>query len=108
MVEQTMTLDLVFGCLSDPTRRDILKRAAKRELTVGEVARPYKMTLAAVSKHLRVLERARLIVKRRRGKEQMVGLAPRGFADAAAYLRWHEKVWEDRLDALEAYLKKAK
>lgn len=105
MVEYTLTLDSIFGSLADPTRRDILKRVAKRELSVSEVARPYDLTLAAVSKHLKILERAKLIIKRRRGKQQLVQLSPTAFKDAANYLKHYEVLWNERFDALEKYLK---
>ncbi|MGH7156719.1 MAG: ArsR/SmtB family transcription factor [Candidatus Saccharimonadales bacterium] len=105
MVEYSFSLDSTFGALSDPTRRDILRRLANGEFSVGELAKPYSLTFAAVSKHLKVLERAKLIIKRRRGREQMVSLAPQAFADAAEYLEWYRSLWENRLDALESYLK---
>ena len=108
MVEYIMNLDTVFGCLADPTRRDILKRVAKEELSVGEVAQIYSLTFAAVSKHLKVLEKAKLIIKRRRGKEQMVHLAPDAFKDAAEYLQWYGQLWEQRFDSLEALLREEK
>jgi DNA-binding transcriptional ArsR family regulator len=105
MVEYTLSLDSIFGSLADPTRRDILQRVAGQELTVGEIAQPYDMSLAAISKHLKVMERAKLIIKRRKGKEQMVRLAPRAFADASEYLEWYKQRWESRFDSLENYLK---
>lgn len=106
MVEYTLSLDSIFASLADPTRRDILRRVSGEELSVGEIAQPYDLTFAAVSKHLKVLERAKLIIKRRRGKEQMVQLAPRALADAAEYLQWYQQFMESRLDSLEDYLNK--
>ncbi len=105
MVEYTLQLDSVFGSLADPTRRDILKRVARCELTVGEIAYPYDMSLAAVSKHLKILEKAKLVIKRRRGKQQFVRATPKTLADAEEYLEQYRQMWEDRLDALEDYLK---
>ena len=105
MVEYALSLDSIFSSLADPTRRDILRRVTNEELTIGEIARPYALTFAAVSKHLQVLERAKLITKRRRGKEQMVQLAPRALADASEYLEWYRQFMESRLDSLENYLK---
>lgn len=105
MVEYTFSLDSVFGALADPTRRDILRRVSSAEMSVGEIARYYDLTFAAVSKHLKVLEKAKMIIKRKRGKEKMVSLAPQAFADAAEYLEWYRSLWENRLDALESYLK---
>ncbi len=105
MVEYTFSLDSTFGALSDPTRRDILRRVSDTELSVGQLARFYDLTFAAVSKHLKVLEKAALIVKRRNGKEQLVSLAPQALADAADYIEWYKQFMEARLDALEIYLK---
>lgn len=104
MVEQAIHLDSIFGSLSDPTRRDILGRVAKRELSVGEIAKSYNMTFAAVSKHLRVLEQAKLIAKQRRGKEQIVSVAPATLKSAAQYLNQYESMWNERYDALDSYL----
>jgi DNA-binding transcriptional ArsR family regulator len=108
MVEYTLSLDNTFGALADPTRRDILRRLSNTELSVGQIARFYDLTFAAVSKHLKVLERAQMVIKRRRGKEQMVSLAPQAFADAAEYLEWYRSLWETRLDSLEQYLSQSK
>ncbi len=105
MVEYTAQLDSIFGSLSDGTRRDILRRVSKRELSVGEIALPYPMSLAAISKHLQVLENAKLIIKRKRGKEHVVKLAPQGFTDATAYLRYYETFWGDQLESLNQFLK---
>jgi DNA-binding transcriptional ArsR family regulator len=104
MVEYSGTLDSIFGSLSDPTRRDILRRVAGNELSVGEIAANYNLTFAAVSKHLKVLEKAKLIIKRRKGKEQMVHLAPYAFHDANEYLDWYKQLWEQRFDSLDNYL----
>jgi DNA-binding transcriptional ArsR family regulator len=106
MVEYLLNLDSIFSSLADPTRRDILRRVSSEELSIGAIAKPYDLTFAAVSKHLKVLERAQLIIKRRRGKEQMVQLAPRALADAAEYLQWYQQFMEFRLNALDDYLNK--
>lgn len=108
MVEYTFQLDSTFSALSDSTRRDILRRVSNTELSVGEISRFYDLTFAAVSKHLKVLEKAKLIIKRRRGKQQMVSLAPQPFADAAEYLDWYRGLWEARLDSLEQFLNEGK
>jgi DNA-binding transcriptional ArsR family regulator len=104
MVEYTLSLDTIFGSLSDPTRRDILRRVSKQELTISEIAKPYDLTFAAISKHLKVLERAALIIKRRRGKEQMVQAVPQALKDADEYLEQYRQLWEERFDRLEALL----
>jgi DNA-binding transcriptional ArsR family regulator len=106
MVEYTFSLDSTFAALADPTRRDILSKIANNEMSVGQIARFYNLTFAAVSKHLKVLERAQMVIKRRRGKQQMVSLAPQAFADAAEYIEWYRNLWETRLDSLEQYLNK--
>ncbi len=104
MVECNLHLDLVFGSLADATRRDILQRVAGRELSVGQIASSYDISLAAVSKHLLVLERARLITKRREGKLQIATLSPPALTEASADLGRYRDIWESRLDRLEAYL----
>lgn len=109
MVEyNTMQLDSVFGALADPTRRDILRRVSACEMSVGEVASPYELTFAAISKHLKVLEKAKLIIKHRRGKEHIVHLAPGALKSVDDYLEFYRASWEDRLDSLEQYLKEEK
>lgn len=106
MVEySTLNLDLVFHSLADPTRRDILDRVSRSSLSVGQIARDYNLTFAAVSKHLKVMEKARLVTKKRRGKEQVVSAAPATVKDASAYLRRYEVMWNKRFNALEQYLK---
>lgn len=105
-MEQALNLDNIFGSLADPTRRDILRRVASADLTVSEIAAPYSLSLAAISKHLKILERAKLIIKHRQGKQQVVQIAPYAFKDATEYLEWYRGLWEQRLDALEELLKK--
>lgn len=105
MVECSLDLDLIFGSLANPIRRDILRRGAREELTVGDMAKSYNVSFAAISKHLQVLEKAKLIIKRRRGRQQVVSLSPEAFVDAASYLREYERLWNGRLDNLERYLR---
>ncbi|HEV7454457.1 MAG TPA: metalloregulator ArsR/SmtB family transcription factor [Candidatus Saccharimonadales bacterium] len=106
MVECALDLDLVFGCLADPTRRDILQRVSRCQLSVSEIAQVYDVTLAAISKHLKILEKARLIIKRRQGKQQIVQLAPAALKDADEYLQFYRRLWEDSFDALDVFLSK--
>jgi DNA-binding transcriptional ArsR family regulator len=108
MVECLASIDLIFGSLADPTRRDILRRVSQQELSVTELSKPYALTMAAVSKHLGVLERAKLITKRRQGKHHMVSMAPKAIDTAATCLREYQALWEDRLGSLERYLKTMK
>lgn len=105
MVNYALDLDAVFGSLSDPIRRDILKRVAKASLTVSEIARSYDVSLPAISKHLKIMERAKLINKQRHGKEQMVKLAPQTLAGATEYLNFYAQLWDGRFEALDKYLK---
>lgn len=104
MVEQSLQLSLIFGSLADPTRRDILTRVARKVLSINEVAAPYDLTLAAVSKHVKILEKAKLIVKQRKGKQQFITLSPVAINNASKYLTHYEKIWNMRLDNLENYL----
>jgi DNA-binding transcriptional ArsR family regulator len=106
MVERYARLDSIFGSLADTTRRDILRRVARRELSVGEIASSYDISLAAVSKHLVVLEKARLVTKHREGKLQIVGLSAAALTDASRHLELYRDIWESRLDRLEKYLEK--
>jgi DNA-binding transcriptional ArsR family regulator len=96
-------LDSIFHALSDSTRRSILRDVASRERTVGEIARPYAMSLAAVSKHLKVLESADLIARERRGSFQIVRLKPTALKPAEQWLAYYEKFWNTQLDALERH-----
>jgi DNA-binding transcriptional ArsR family regulator len=108
MVECTTTLDAIFSSLAHPTRRDMLHRLRPREYTVGELANHYDLTFAAVSKHLQVLERAKLVRKRRKGREQWVALSPAGLGQADKYLEQYRALWEGRLEKLEAFLQDTK
>ena len=98
------TLDSVFHALSDSTRRSILRDITRSEKTVGEIAQPYSMSLAAVSKHLDVLERASLIRRERRGSCRMVRLNPKPLQAAQSWISFYEKFWSENLDRLQQYL----
>jgi DNA-binding transcriptional ArsR family regulator len=104
MVEYSPPFDLIFGSLADATRRDILRRVARAEHTVGELARPYAMSLAAIAKHVSKLERAGLVTKHRVGKEKVVRIAPAAIQAATQHLSGYEKLWAARYDALEELL----
>lgn len=105
MVEHTMNLDTIFGCLSDPTRRDILSRVAQAELSVGELVQKYNVSFAAISKHLKVLEHAHLITKRKEGNKHMVTLAPHALRSADDYLEQYRQMWEQKFNKLDEILK---
>lgn len=104
MVEQIVNLDTIFGCLADPTRRDILNRVAQTELSVGELVQKYNVSFAAISKHLNVLERAKLITKRREGNKHMVTLAPHALRNADEYLEQYRQMWEQKYNKLDVLL----
>lgn len=104
MVEQTISLDLVFAALADGTRRSILERVAKVEMSIGEIAQHYQLTFAAISKHVKVLERANLVIKQRRGKEQIVVIVPRSMDIAQHNIERYAMIWGDRFNVLEKLL----
>jgi DNA-binding transcriptional ArsR family regulator len=97
-------LDSIFHALSDSTRRSILRDISAREKTVSEIAKPYRISLAAVSKHLKVLESAELIARERRGSFQIVRLNPAPLRPAEEWLAYYQKFWERQLDALQHFL----
>lgn len=97
-------LDLTFGALADATRREILARLAEGEATVGELAAPFEISRPAISKHLRVLERAGLIHRTRDGRLRRCELEAMPMRDASAWVERYREFWEDRLDALAEYL----
>ncbi len=99
-------LDLIFQSLSDPTRRKILERLTKKPLTVTEIKEPYKMSLVAVSKHLKVLEKAKLIRRQKMGREHIIHLHPQPLKDAYRYVEFYKEFWTRQLDALEKFLER--
>ena len=101
MVERSRRLDTVFHALAHDARRDMLRRLADRELTVGELAAPLEMSLPAASKHLRVLEGAGLVRRTVMGRRHVCRLDPAPLAGADAWLRFYERFWHEQLDALE-------
>jgi DNA-binding transcriptional ArsR family regulator len=106
MVERRVaSLDRVFQALADPTRRAMLRRLALSERSIGELAAPFKMTFAAASKHVKVLERARLVRRRIEGRSHFCRLEPAPLAAANGWLRFYERYWTEQLDALDAALR---
>ena len=106
MVEdKSAHLDALFHALSDPTRRAMLRSLAKRELTVGELAAPFAMSLAAASKHIKVLEGAGLVQRTIQGRVHMCRLEARPMHGGLEWIRHYEQFWTRRLDALEAALR---
>src|SRR5688572_22088160 len=98
------SLDLTLFALADPTRRAILQRLSRGEARVTEIAQPFDVSLNAISKHIRVLERARLIKRRRAGREHLLTYNPRPFNEAAAWMQAQRELWTARLDALSELL----
>ena len=108
MVElSAASLDSVFHALSDATRRAILRDVSREARTVGQIAEPYSMSLAAVSKHLQVLERADLIRREKKGNFRMVQLNADSLRAAQEWLAYYETFWTGQLDALQNYLETA-
>jgi len=104
MVERTLNFNDVFASLADETRRNILALVSKQALTISQIADNYKLTYGAISKHILVLEKAKLVIKKRKGKEQLVQIAPQAMSEAEEYLRNLSLAWEERFNALENYL----
>jgi DNA-binding transcriptional ArsR family regulator len=98
-------LDQTLVALGDPTRRAILERLARGEARVTELAQPFAMSLNAVSKHIRMLERARLVRRRRLGREHFLSVNPKSLDQAATWIDAQRAFWASRLDALEAVLR---
>ena len=99
-------LSSTFAALADPTRRAILARLASGQCSVTEIAEPFEMSLPAVSKHLQVLERAGLIVRRRDAQFRRCRLEPERLKAAAEWMETYRHLWEARLDRLDAYLER--
>src|SRR6185312_971493 len=105
MVElQAPELDTVFHALGDATRRQMLRDLAGGERSVGQLAQPFAISLAAASKHIQVLERARLIRREVRGRTHLCRLEPGPLASAHQWLGFYERFWNNRLDILERLL----
>ncbi|MCC6918333.1 MAG: helix-turn-helix transcriptional regulator [Alphaproteobacteria bacterium] len=101
---QADRLSATFSALADPTRRAILARLATGEVSVSELAEPFAMSLPAVSKHLKVLERAGLIERGRAAQWRPCKLKPEPLKQAAGWIEQYRAFWEARFDRLEAYL----
>jgi DNA-binding transcriptional ArsR family regulator len=98
-------LSATFSALADPTRRAILARLASGELTVTELAEPFEMSLPAVTKHLKVLERAGLISRGREAQWRPCRLEGKALRDAAGWIEQYRRFWDERLDRLDDYLR---
>ena len=98
-------LDRTFAALADPTRRRILEHLAEGDRCVTDLARPYRMSLPAVSKHLRVLESAGLVRRKRDGRVHRLKLEAKPMQQAQAWIEEYRKFWEASFDRLDEYLK---
>lgn len=94
----------MFAALADPTRRAILDELRKGERTVSDLARPFTVTLPAISKHLTVLENAGLMTREKRGRVQHCRIEPDGLREALRWLERHHEFWTERFDALDRFL----
>jgi DNA-binding transcriptional ArsR family regulator len=102
---QTDALSTTFAALADPTRRAILARLAAGDAAVTELAAPFEMSLPAVSRHLKVLERAGLIARGREAQWRPCRLEPAPLKDVSAWIDRYREMWEARLDRLDGYLR---
>jgi DNA-binding transcriptional ArsR family regulator len=99
-------LDATFAALADPTRRAILARLALGETSVTELAGPFEMSMPAISKHLKVLEKAGLIERGREAQTRPARLNPAALKNAADWIEEYRKFWEQSFDRLDAYLRR--
>jgi DNA-binding transcriptional ArsR family regulator len=102
----TDRLSLTFAAIADPTRRSILTRLAEGEATVNELAEPFSVSMPAISRHLRVLERAGLIIQTREAQWRRNRLQTDPLDEAEEWIQTRKRTWEARLDRLEAYLRR--
>ena len=105
MVYYSASLDNIFSALSHPTRRAIISQLAKGEISIMELASPFNMSLPAVSKHVRILENAGLLTRKKRGRVHYCRLNAYPLRDAAQWLVFYQQFWDTKLDALTNFLK---
>ena len=101
---RTARLDAVFAALADPTRRAIIERLSRGEARVTEVAEPFRMSLNAVSKHIRVLEASGVVERRRKGRDHILSVNTRSLDEVDVWIVRMRRYWEERLDAMERLL----
>lgn len=107
MVEYSISeLDATFGALSDPTRRALLATLVLGEATVSELARPHEISLAAISKHIQILERAGLVRRRRIGRTHHISLEASPLLDAFGWLGAYQDFWDESLDSLAGLMER--
>jgi DNA-binding transcriptional ArsR family regulator len=105
---KSQTLDRTFAALSDPTRRDILERLAAGPASVSELARPHGISLPGMLKHVRVLERAKLVTTRKHGRTRICRLGPDRIDEATRWIEHYRRQWEVRFGRLEALVERRK
>lgn len=108
MVKYNRGLDATFQALADPTRRAIVAALARGQASVSELARPHRMSLPAVMKHLGVLQRAGLVTQRKSGRTRRCRLSARPLRQAQAWISQYRAFWETQFDALDRYLAQEK
>lgn len=106
MVINEKQLDLVFGALSDATRRGILAQLSEGQTNITTLAKPYDISQPAISKHLRVLEKAGLIEKSKQGREYVIRANPIPAEQAGGWIAFYARYWKQHFDAVEQYLQK--
>jgi DNA-binding transcriptional ArsR family regulator len=104
MVKYNRELDATFQALADPTRRAIVAALSRGQASVSELARPHRMSLPAVMKHLRVLQKAGLVTQKKQGRTRRCRLAARPLKNAEAWIAQYRAFWETRFEALDRYL----
>lgn len=105
MVNNSSTsLDAIFSALSDPTRREMLARLSRQQMSVSELAQPFNMSKPAITKHLKVLENAGLLTRTIDGRIHHCRLSAAPLSEAADWLAFYEHFWQQKLDALEGFL----
>ena len=107
-MDPTQQLDRIFMALADSTRRKLVHMLSKRSHTMNELAQPFEMSLAAVSKHVKVLEQAGLISRRIQGRQHHISLKAGPLANALDWITIYRRFWQDKLDDLEQILKEDK
>ncbi|WP_327038317.1 metalloregulator ArsR/SmtB family transcription factor [Micromonospora maris] len=103
MVQQDARLDRIFSALADPTRRQVLVRLGTAPATISDLAEPFAISLTGMKKHVRVLEEAGLVVTEKVGRARRCRLGTERLDDAMAWISFYQRLWERRLDGLDAY-----
>ena len=102
--QRSEDLDQLFGALADATRRGIIEQLAVGEATVTQLAAPFSISLPAISRHLKVLERASIITRSHHGRWRCAQLSPTSLASVATWIAQHEQLWSERIDRLDGHL----